>query len=293
LDATNVVIPVVAVITSLSLDHMAILGDTLAQIAQEKAGIVKPGVPVVSAPQAGEALAVIEATCKRQKSPLTVVGRDWTWEAGQMDLEGQSFTLYHGQKALIGLWIPLLGEHQLVNATTAVAALMLLQDAGVEVSEAAIRDGLRSVRWPGRLEILGRAPFVVVDSAHNGESAQKLMAALKTLFRFRRLILILGASLDHATPALMEALLSGADRAIATRSRHPRAAPPAQLQARAEALGFRLEASETVAKALELALADADPVDLICCTGSVFVAAEAREAWFARRGLPLPPGDPA
>jgi dihydrofolate synthase/folylpolyglutamate synthase len=293
LDATNVLIPAVAVITSLSLDHMAILGDTLAQIAQEKAGIVKPGVPVVSAPQAGEALAVIEAACLQQKAPLTLVGRDWTWARGQADLEGQAFTLYHHRQAVTGLWLPLLGEHQVVNAATAVAAVALLQQAGAAVPLAAIRDGLRSVRWPGRLEILGRAPVVVVDSAHNGDSAQKLMAALRATFRFRRLILILGASPDHATPVLMEALLCGTDRAIATRSRHPRAAAPAQLQAQAESLGFHLEVSETVAGALEAALVDADPSDLICCTGSVFVAAEAREAWFARQGLSLPPRDPA
>jgi dihydrofolate synthase/folylpolyglutamate synthase len=293
LDATNVLIPKVAVITSISLDHMAILGDTLSQIAQEKAGIVKPGVPVVSAPQTGEALAVIEATCQRQKAPLTLVGRDWTWKAGQADLEGQAFTLYHDDQVLTGLWMPLLGEHQLVNATVAVAAVALLQEGGVAVPLAAIRDGLQSVRWPARLEILERAPFVVVDSAHNGDSAQKLMAALKAHFRFRRLIVILGASLDHATPELMAALLCGADRAIATCSRHPRAAAPGQLQARAESLGFHLEASETVARALELALTEADPADLICCTGSVFVAAEAREAWFTRQGLPLPPCDPA
>ncbi len=292
LDATNVLKPAVVSITSISLDHTAILGDTHAKIAAEKAGIIKPGVPVISAPQSDEALSVIQATCQQQGAPLTLVGRDWTWRLEQATLAGQAFSVIHGDHLLPGLWIPLLGEYQVVNATTAIALVTALTGAGTQVGEEAIRAGLRSVHWPGRLEILGRAPFVIADSAHNGDSAQKLMAALKTYFPFRRLIVILGASLDHVTPELLTALLAEADLAIATRSRHPRAAQPAQLQARAGELGFHLHPSETVAEALNLALAQADSTDLICCTGSVFVAAEAREAWLARQGQPLPPRDP-
>jgi dihydrofolate synthase/folylpolyglutamate synthase len=110
---------------------------------------------------------------------------------------------------------------------------------------------------------------------------------------FQRLTVVWGASADHATPDLMQALLSGAQRAIATHSNHPRAADPAWLQARAGELGFSLEVSQSVPEALDRALIDAGPYDLVCCTGSVFVAAEARLAWFARQGLPLPPSDPA
>jgi dihydrofolate synthase/folylpolyglutamate synthase len=293
LDATNVVTPAVAVITSLSLDHTAILGNSLPEIATEKAGIIKPGVPVVSAPQAGEALAVIEATCQRLGAPLTVVGRDWSWEAGAFDLDGQEFAVHHGQDVITGLWIPLLGEHQLENATTTLAVAALLRDEGVVIPETAIRQGLRSVRWPGRLEILNRAPLLVADSAHNGDSARKLMATLKRHFRFRRLTVILGASSDHVTPQLLKALLSNADRAIATRARHPRAANAAWLQARGNDLGFSLEVSDDVPQALAMALADASPEDLIVGTGSVFIAAEVRAAWFARQGMPMPPFDPA
>jgi dihydrofolate synthase/folylpolyglutamate synthase len=293
LDATNVVTPAVAVITSLSLDHTGILGHTLAQIATEKAGIVKPGIPTVSAPQPEQALAVLEATCERQGSPLTLVGRDWSWVLDHADLEGQSFTICHGQEALPGLWLPLLGEHQVLNATTAVAALAILQQNEVTIPQAAIYQGLRTVQWPGRLEVLGRTPFVVADCAHNGDSARRLVDALKTYFPFKRLTVVLGASPDHATPEFLETLLSDADRSIVTRSRHPRAAAPTQLQARAERLGFHPDMSPTVAEALDLALRDATPEDLVCCTGSVFVAAEARVAWFVRQGLPVPCTDPA
>lgn len=293
LDATNVLTPAVAVITSISYDHTAILGETLAEIAKEKAGIVKPGVPVVSAPQSAEARAVIEETCRDRGAPLTFVGRDWRWELARADLEGQAFSLVEGQRVMDDLWIPLLGEHQVVNAATAVAALSLLTQSGVDLSQAVIRRGLRAVHWPGRLEILGRAPLVVVDSAHNGDSAQKLVVALWNYFGPRRLVVVWGASVDHVTPGLMTALLSEADRAIAARTRHPRAADPSWLRAQAAELGFRLEVRETVALALAAALEDAGPDDLVCCTGSVFVAAEAREAWFARQGLALPPSDPA
>jgi dihydrofolate synthase/folylpolyglutamate synthase len=303
LDATNVVTPSVAVITTISLDHTAILGETLTEIATEKAGIIKPGAPVVSAPQADEALAVIEATCRRFDVPLILVGHDWTWEAGPASpagstppepcLDGQVFTIRHGQDALEGLWLPLLGEYQLVNAATSVATFSVLRAAGAQVTESAVREGLRAVQWPGRLEILAREPMVVVDSAHNGDSAQKLMAALHTLCAFQRLIIVLGASADHVTPELMEALLSRADRAIATRSQHPRAADPDWLRSRAMASGFHLEVADSVPQALALALADAGPEDLICCTGSVFVAAEVRLAWFGLQGMTLPPSDPA
>jgi dihydrofolate synthase/folylpolyglutamate synthase len=286
------VIPAVAVITSLSLDHTAILGDTLEEIATEKAGIIKPGVPVVSAPQDDEALAVITATCAEKAAPLTVVGRDWTWEAGEATLDGLAFRVGHDGDVIDGLWIPLLGEHQLVNAATAVAALSRLEDADAEIGVAAIREGLREVRWPGRLEILARGPWLVVDSAHNGDSARKLMAALRTHFDVQRLTVVIGASADHVTPELMGALLDDADLAIATKSRHPRAASPDWLRSRAEAMGYRMELADTVPLALDLALEDAGPDDLICFTGSVFVAAEARADWLERQGMDAPPSDP-
>ena len=144
----------------------------------------------------------------------------------------------------------------MVNAATARASLAVLQEAGMHISQAAIREGFRSVQWPGRLEILGRAPFVVADSAHNGDSAHKLVTALKDHFGFRRLTMILGVSSDHATPELLAALFSSADRAIVTQARHPRAASPAWLGEKAQALGFEPELSATVPQALDMALAD-------------------------------------
>jgi dihydrofolate synthase / folylpolyglutamate synthase len=303
LDATNVITPEVAVITSISLDHMAILGDTLAQIAAEKAGIVKPGVPLVSAPQAAEALGVIKDTCRRLRAPLTLVGRDWTWERLAPRAEavpppardaaaGQRFRIRGGGRVVEDLWLPLLGEYQLVNATTALAALWQVPAVRQRLADDTIRQGLGAVYWPGRLEILGRQPLVVVDSAHNGDSAQKSMTALRAYLDFERLVVVLGVSADHATPELLRAFLGTADRAIATQSRHARAAAPSWLQEQAAALGFHLEASDDVPQGLSMALEAAGAADLVLCTGSVFVAAEARAAWFGRQGLPVPLVDP-
>ena len=294
LDATNALVPEVAVITSISYDHMAILGDTLAEIAAEKAGIIKPGVPVVSAPQTREALEVIEEVCREKGAPLTVVDQSWTWEVhpNPERLDGQTFAIRRGQEVWEDLWLPLLGEHQVINATTAAAVMAQLRQSGVRVPDRAIRSGLRVVWWPGRMEILGREPLVVADAAHNEDSAKKLVRALQSCCQFQRLVLVFGASGDHATPELLATLLSVASVAIATRSRHPRAADPAWLQERAAALGFRFQVTEGVEEALDVALDRANPEDLVCVTGSVFVAAEARAAWFQRTGMPMPPSDP-
>jgi dihydrofolate synthase/folylpolyglutamate synthase len=176
LDATNIVTPLVAVITSLSYDHTPYLGSTLPLIAREKAGIIKDSAVVVSAPQQPEAMAVIEETCRERGALLFRVGEQWTWQGGEASLEGQSFTVHlnnpgarsgdlrpSGRQVYDFLsresrrhryWMPLLGEHQLANATTAIAVADLLPGLGVRISEEAIAQGLRQVRWPGRLEVL-------------------------------------------------------------------------------------------------------------------------------------------
>jgi dihydrofolate synthase/folylpolyglutamate synthase len=293
LDATNVVDPLVAVISSLSYDHTHILGETLPLIAREKAGIIKPKAWVVSAPQSPEAMAVIEEVCKEQDAELTVIGRDWMWEAGETNLEGQWFRVTNHESRITNheFWIPLLGRHQLVNAAVVVAAIEKLRQRGVNVPEASVGEGLRRVRWPGRLEILGRGPFVVVDCAHNADSAGKLKAALEELFAYRRLILIFGASVDKDIEGMMRELFPLAQQVIITQARHPRAADPGVLREKALALRPGVMVSDSVAEALGLALGVASPQDLICATGSVFVVAEAREAWAEKQGAEMPERD--
>jgi dihydrofolate synthase/folylpolyglutamate synthase len=304
LDASNVVEPAVAVLTSISYDHTQVLGNTLSLIAREKAGIVKPGILVVSSPQVSEVMEVIEEVCRERQAWLALVGRDWTWQAGPQDWEGQSFsTRQETQGAAFNqqptadiqfsdLWIPLLGRHQLVNAVTAIAAVHYMARADIRASPEAIRIGLRNVRWPGRLEILSRRPLVVVDSAHNTDSAEKLRAALADLFPANQPILIFGASSDKDIGGMLEVLLPVARRVIATRSRHLRAASPEQVCELARGQGYGIEIRKDVPAALERALELAGPDGLICVTGSIFVVADAREAWAERTGGPMPDRDP-
>jgi dihydrofolate synthase/folylpolyglutamate synthase len=310
LDATNIVTPLVAVITSLSYDHTQYLGSTLPLIAREKAGIIKDGAVVVSSPQSPEAMAVIEETCQERGALLFRVGEQWVWQGGETNLEGQSFTVHlnhpipqppnhptqydslsrepHSHR----YWIPLLGEHQLANATTAVAVADLLPGLDVNISEEAIAQGLRHVRWPGRLEVLSRAPFLVVDGAHNGDSAKKLVAAIKKLFPHRQLILVFGALTGHSVPDMLDALLPAVDTVILTRTNRLRAIATSDLLREVYARHREAEVTETVAKALEKALALASPDDLICATGSLSIVTEVREAWAKRQGVELVERDP-
>jgi dihydrofolate synthase/folylpolyglutamate synthase len=289
LDATNVSHPLVAVITSISYDHTQLLGDTLSLIAREKAGIIRPGALVVSAPQVPEAMTMIEQVCEGRRAELVVVGEEeYRWQPARASLRGQFFELASGR-----YWIPLLGRHQLANATTAWAAMDGLEErANLSLPTATRREGLRATRWPGRFEILGEDPFVVVDSAHNGDSADKLRAALQEFFPGHRIILIFGASGDHPFNDALQELLPVAHRTILTRSRHPRAAAPETLRQTATSLGYSCFTSPDIPTALETVLKNASANDLICITGSIFTVADAREIYFRRNNLPLPPIDP-
>lgn len=271
LDATNVVTPRLSVITSISLDHAEVLGDSLAEIAREKAGIIKPGALVVSAPQPGEAEVVIEEVCRHNRAGLIAVGRDVTWKKLTSDLAGQSFEVT-GKAGSYQLTIPLLGGHQLENAATAVAALEALGIGHDDIAR-----GLAQVRWPGRLEVLRHEPLFLVDGAHNADSARRLKEAIEEYLRFDRLILIAGASSDKDIAGIVGELAPLSSLIIVTRSRHPRALAPALLLEELERQGAKGEMAENVSSAVERALAIAKPGDLICATGSLFVAAEARE----------------
>ncbi|MBM4465264.1 MAG: bifunctional folylpolyglutamate synthase/dihydrofolate synthase, partial [Chloroflexi bacterium] len=261
------------------------------QIAREKAGIIKHKVCVVSAPQAPEAMAIIEEVCREKQAELTVIGRDWTWKAGGANLEGQWFQVAGSQVAGRRFWVPLLGRHQLDNATIVVAAMEKLRQRGVNIPEASVREGLQRVRWPGRLEILGRGPWVVVDGAHNGDSAKKLVAAIKELFPYRKLVLVFGALMGHSVPDMLDALLPAADEVVLTRADRIRAVVTSDLLHEVHLRHRQAETTATVAEALERAQALASPGDLICATGSLSIVTEAREAWARRQGSEMPERD--
>ncbi len=276
LDATNVVKPEVCVITSISFDHTEVLGNTLAQIATEKAGIIKSGSTVVCAPQLPEASAVIEKVCLERGANLIRVGREVTWRRNRIGGLSQSFQL-KGIRANYDLTIPLLGEYQLDNAAAAVAALEVLANLGARVSGEGIASGLSQVRWPGRLQILQPRPLFIVDGAHNADSARKLREALKQYFDFDNAILIIGISQDKDIAGIVAELSSLFSTAIVTRAGHPRAAAISSLVAEFSKWGITPQVADNVASAVDLALAKAKPRDLICATGSLFMVAEAIE----------------
>ena len=277
LDTTNVLQPLVCGITSIGLDHTEVLGDTIELIAGEKAGIIKPGVPVVTSPQKPEALAVIREVAGRNGSALTEVGRDIRWEEGETSLDGQAFSL-ETPRGVYRLETPLLGRYQVENAGVAVGLVESLIESGLNVSEEHIREGLRRVEWPCRMEVLQKDPLLIVDGAHNPHSAGRIVEAVKDMFPERGVVLIVGVSGNKDLPGLVEELAQlESEAVIATRSRHPRAASPERIAQTFAAYTDRMHQAETVSQALDMAFDMAGDGDLILTTGSLFVAAEARE----------------
>lgn len=277
LDATNVVHPEVCVITPISLDHTAILGDSIAKIAAEKAGIIKPGIPMVISPQAPEAREVILSVCRDRGAYPIEVGIDITWKGGSATADGQSFTV-QGRLGEHSLTMPLLGTYQLENAAAATAALEALREQGHSIPDEAMAKGFASVSWPCRMEALSRSPLVVADGAHNTHSMASLLESLPRYFSYQRLILVTGFSRDKSVADMVKLLAECSPVVFATRSRHPRSLPPVNLAGQFRARGgAQVTEVDTVAEALTQALALAGPGDLILGTGSLFVAAEARE----------------
>jgi dihydrofolate synthase / folylpolyglutamate synthase len=276
LDATNVVLPEVCAITSISLEHTDVLGNTLGEIAAEKAGIIKPGIPVVSAPQEEEVFRVIERVCRGRQSPLIRTGQDIQWEGLHHDAMHQSLTV-RGRLGSYRLTIPLVGDYQLENAAVAVGCLEVLMEKGYHLSSETLARGMSAVKWPGRLQVLRKAPYVVVDGAHNPYSASKLRQALKKYFVYDRATLIIGTSSDKDISGIVSELAPVFNRVIVTRSVHPRAMSVEALVDQFVRLGVKAEATNDISAALPMAISGCGKDDLICVTGSLFVVAGAIE----------------
>jgi dihydrofolate synthase/folylpolyglutamate synthase len=294
LDTTNVLDPLVSVITSISYDHTYILGNTIEEIASEKAGIIKEGKPVVCAPQRPAAQRVIAETCLERNAPLILLAREWFWERTEANMDGQGLRVtcqmpdaggVMTQGAIEEFWIPFLGPYQLVNATTAIATLDQLYRQGVGLSLEKVKEGLRAARWPGRLEILGQDPLLVVDGAHNVDSIQRMVRTLVEDIPFDRLIVVAGFSADKDISGMMDVLTSKVDELVLTKSIHPRSADPEEVARRAAGTRARISVVRDVSAALWHALEEARAEDLVCVTGSLFVVAEARAAWLDAQGV--------
>ena len=279
LDATNVVTPKVSVITSLSYDHMAVLGNTLALIAGEKAGIIKPGVPVVSSPQRDEALQVLLRVAKEVDSDFILVGRDVEFERNSASLQGQSLTVTDrtGRRAPVGLQIPLLGVYQIENAATAYAAL---KASGIPITDAQIQAGFSQVQWRARFEVMRLEPPVIFDCAHNQDSFEKLCETLEEYFPGKKVFLIFGASEDKNIPGMFAEMKLKIKKIIITRADHPRALSVDHISGFADQAGAGWEAATPVKEALRLALElSAKDGSIVLSAGSMFVTAEVMREW--------------
>jgi len=303
LDTTRVVEPLVTVLTSIGLDHTEILGSTLAEIAADKAGILRAGVPVVSAPQATEATAVIASEAARLGSRLIVVGEEIVISAGRRD---EGIAVFEGPAVpgvRLGARLPLAGHHQLVNAACAVGALGCVASSGFQVSADAIIAGIERADWPGRLEALPGNPGMIVDGAHNPHAMAGLRRALDAMPGKHPLGLILGVGRGKDLDGMLETLFEPDHRGrrlpilhvLATAADHPKALPPHELSERIAAHGLEVTAVATpldaVRIALDLAMAEEHGVRLVAA-GSIFLAADVREAWAELGRMPMPQRDP-
>jgi dihydrofolate synthase / folylpolyglutamate synthase len=276
LDATNVATPLVSVITSISLDHIEVLGDTIPKIAREKAGIIKPHGLAVVAPQRPEALSVIREVCVAQHARLHDVATEWDWQPLSYSWQGSVFDLHGVARSYPMLELPLAGPHQVLNTATAVATAEQLQAQGLPISVDAIRQGVKQVQWEGRLETVSRHPWIVLDGAHNRDSARCLREAVMTCFRYQRLILVLGISANKNLEGIIEELTPMASMTVATRAMVPRAAPPQRVAALAAKWSEHIIAEEDTHRALAQAIAETQPDDLLLVTGSLYLVGDAK-----------------
>jgi dihydrofolate synthase/folylpolyglutamate synthase len=267
-----------------------LLGDTLEQIAYEKGGIIKPGVPVVSAPQKEEAIETLSRIALERGAPLTVVGRDWRYQAVYdsdnkhirqrlVVLGGNTPSFIPGETAFA---VGLSGGHQIENAAVALAALEKVRDRFPRLDLAALKTGLATVQWDGRLQTLQEGPdrpAVLVDCAHNEDSAARLVEALAENYRYKRLVLVFGAPEDKNVAGMMARLVPLADELIVTTANHPRSAAPERLAEMAGEFGRAAIITHSVSEAMSAALTLAGPGDLVLATGSIIVVGDLLNHW--------------
>jgi dihydrofolate synthase/folylpolyglutamate synthase len=281
LDATNILAPEISVITRIGYDHKEFLGETLTEIAGEKAGIIKRGVPVVAAPQEQEAERVIVSTAGQRDAALSMYGREFSGELKSTGLEGTAFDYRDDAGTLQDLYTPLGGEHQVMNACVALKAAKVALErsaTNARVRDELIRGGLASTRWSGRLEVMRRSPMIVIDGAHNPQAAEALAAFIARYLTDCRIILVAGVMSDKDVSGILSPLLPRASETIFTAPAYARAASPERLAEYAASQGFSSTVTASVKEAIEEAVRRAKgEKDLVLITGSFYTIGEARE----------------
>ncbi|HZK40880.1 MAG TPA: folylpolyglutamate synthase/dihydrofolate synthase family protein [Atribacterota bacterium] len=279
LDATNICEPLISVITHVDYDHMDKLGNSLKEIAREKGGIIKAGGIVISSTQYNEAYKEIKKIAKEKKSLIYSTGKEINYKIIKSDTKGVIFDLkgiYHNYK---NLHTPLLGRHQADNAATAITTVEALKNKGINISEKAIRDGLEKVKWTGRLEIIQFKPTLVLDGAHNPSGVKVARDALKEIFSYQRLILVLAIFADKDYKKMIQVLAPDADLIIATKAKNPRAASPQAIAKEAAQYMSKdkIIVTEDIPQAINCALSNSNEDDLICIIGSLYTVGEAKK----------------
>jgi dihydrofolate synthase/folylpolyglutamate synthase len=276
LDATNVIKPLVSVITTVGLEHQQYLGKTLVRIAQEKAGIIKPGVTMLTAVSQPHVIAVVRARCEELGTTMVRVRKDIRVRRGRE----KTFTYYGLSATYRNLTINVSGDYQPINAALAVGITEILKKQGFSVTEAALRAGLKQAAWPGRLEQVQTRPSVILDGAHNVQAIRRLSSELKSNYRYQRLFLVIGIMEDKPIKPILRKLVDLGTRVIFTRPKLDRAASPSRMLSYVNDKREKIEVVEDVKEAVRKAMSWAYHDDLVCVAGSLFAAGEARELFF-------------
>jgi dihydrofolate synthase/folylpolyglutamate synthase len=273
-DATNIIRPAISIITNVSMEHRDYLGNTLAKIAREKAGIIKQATPVVTAVKQKPARSVVREVARKKSAPLFMLGRDFRV---RRDRPGH-FSYYGFANTWRHLKTPLLGRYQVQNAALALAAGELLLGNGVAITHESIKQGLANTRWPGRLELVCDRPLVILDGAHNLIAARNLAGFLADNLAERRITLVIGILDDKPYKSMLKSLLPRCSRAIITRAKTGRALDPQRLYKTAQKIISDVSVAPDVAGAATIAIKNSGPDDVVCIAGSLYVVGEAKEA---------------
>jgi dihydrofolate synthase/folylpolyglutamate synthase len=280
LDSTNVVDPLLSIITNIAKDHEEYLGKTILKIAREKAGIIKKGRPLITAATQPQVLHLFLKICQEKGAPYFRVGKEFRYaraEDGDFHYEGLNRKLW-------SIHLNLKGFHQILNATTALGAMEVLEELGYRVTTEAMVEGLSGVNWPGRLETVSFSPRVILDGAHNPAGALVLKESLEKEFQYQHLILLIGIMKDKDIPSMLHLLAPLADHIILTRPQTNRAASPDLLKRLLGRNGRKAEIIEDLNMAIEKGLSLIQGDDLFCITGSLYTVGEARAYFRPKRG---------
>lgn len=278
LDATNVCEPLISVITHIDYDHMDKLGNSLKKIAREKGGIIKAEGIVISSEQKDEAYKEIRKIGEEKNALMYCVGKEIIYQIVKSDLKGVTFDLKGIDHEYKKLHTPLLGRHQADNAAAAIAAVEALKIRAINITEKAIRIGLEKVKWTGRLEIIQTNPKLVLDGAHNPNGIMVMRDALKEIFSYQRLILVLAIFSDKDYPGMIKIIAPDADLIITSQTNNPRATPSQLIAKEAEKYieQQKIIITENIPQAINCALSKSKEDDLICITGSLYTVGEAK-----------------